>query len=210
MRGRPSHSLARSLFVTLALVVTACSSGSEQPQPRLTVATTAPAVPTTPPAPTIDLSKPIPGGSLHGTPRPPLENTGDDYVAITKSLIANVRWLTENPDPAVVSEIWVPGTELHDSRISSSQYLVDNSYRWGDEDYQLRVVEVVDVRPDIVAVRVTDWMRVERLVDSDGDDVGVKPRVPEEKIWNVLLAIDAEGRWRIAGWSPSGGGSVTL
>ena len=58
----------------------------------------------------IDLSQPIPGGSLHGTPRPPLENTGDDYVAIFESLVANLRWLSENPDPALISEIFVPGT----------------------------------------------------------------------------------------------------
>ncbi len=51
----------------------------------------------------IDLSKPIPGGSLHGTPRPTLENTGTDYVAIFKSLDAQLRWQSENPDVAGVA-----------------------------------------------------------------------------------------------------------
>ncbi|HEY3096085.1 MAG TPA: hypothetical protein VGK05_04555, partial [Acidimicrobiia bacterium] len=93
-----------------------------------------------PPA-TIDLSKPIPGGSLHGTPRPPLENTGTDYVAILRSLIGNFRWLTENPDPAVISELYVPGTEDHDAWVAAFQDLASRGWRAADDDYYVVSVE---------------------------------------------------------------------
>ena len=76
MSGCSSQSVARLFAVALVGVLAACSGGSGggggKASPKTSPSTTAP------PA-TIDLSKPIPGGSLHGTPRPPLENTGTDY-----------------------------------------------------------------------------------------------------------------------------------
>src|SRR5207247_8795960 len=101
MGGCSSQSVTRSLLIALVAVLVACSGGSGgggTASPK-----TSPPSSSTPPA-TIDLSKPIPGGSLHGTPRPPLENTGTDYVAIFKSLDGNLRWLSENPDPSVLPE----------------------------------------------------------------------------------------------------------
>src|SRR6266571_2238418 len=116
MGGSPSQSLARSLCVALGLLLAACSSGSTRNEHRSSSPkTTAPST-SAPPA-TIDLSQPIAGGSLHGKPRPPLENTGSDYVAILESIIANFRWLSENPDPTVISELYVPGTPDHDGLV---------------------------------------------------------------------------------------------
>ena len=103
MGGCSSQSVTRSLVVALAAVLVACSGGSGGGGGKASPKTSPPSS-TTPPA-TIDLSKPIPGGSLHGTPRPPLENTGTNYVAIFKSLIANQRWISENPDPALISDV---------------------------------------------------------------------------------------------------------
>ena len=121
MGGCSSQSVTRSLIAIVAVLV-ACSGGSgggQKASPR-----TSPPASSTPPA-TIDLSKPIPGGSLHGTPRPPLENTGADYVAIFKSLDGNLRWLSENPDPSVLPELFVPGTAGHDARMPAYQYLTE-------------------------------------------------------------------------------------
>jgi hypothetical protein len=159
----------------------------------------APAAPTAPPAPTIDLSQPLPGGSLHGTPRPPLENTGDDYVAITQSLIANLRWISENPDPALIADVFVPGTPGHDQRVTAYQYLVANGYRWADDGYQLIGADVVSVDDRAVSVRVTDEMAFERVVNKEGEQVGqVRPRTPTVKTWVALLAADDSGAWRFA------------
>ena len=151
MSGCSSQSVTRSLVIALVAVLVACSGGSgggDKASPR-----TSPPSSSSPP-PTIDLSKPIPGGSLHGTPRPPLENTGTDYVAIFKSLTANFRWLTENPNPSVLAELFVPGTPPHDQRASAYQYLVANGYRWADEGYQL-----LDVRVRRDVIQRAHWSR---------------------------------------------------
>jgi hypothetical protein len=206
--GYLSQAVARSASAALLVVLVACSGGSGgsghrapskgSTQPR----TAAPA--------TIDLSKPIPGGSLHGKPRPPLENTGNDYVAIFKSLDATVRWISENPDPALIAEVYVPGTEGHDARVPAYQYLVDNGYRWADEGYQLVSVDVVDAKGDSVSLRVRDSLQFERIVDAAGNQVGnIRPRQPVTKEWTVLLTRDA-GRWRVADWKTTEGSMVQL
>ncbi len=139
MGGCSSQSVARWLAVAVLGVLVACSGGSGGGD-RTSSPTTA--APTSAPPATIDLSRPIPGGSLHGTPRPPLENTGTDYVAIFKSLTAKFRWLTENPNPDRPTELYVPGTSQHDAaRYVPINTWSTNGYRWADEGYQLSRVE---------------------------------------------------------------------
>jgi hypothetical protein len=193
--------------VALVGVLVACSGGSGggggKASPKSAPSTTAP------PA-TIDLSRPIPGGSLHGTPRPPLENTGTDYVAIFGSLTANFRWLTENPNPSVLSELFVPGTPPHDQRVSAYQYLVDNGYRWADEGYQLLDVQVVDAKNDAVSLNVVETLQFERLVDASGSQVGdLRPRGSPETV-AVVLSRSADARWRVANSSRVDGSEVEL
>jgi hypothetical protein len=201
-----ARSVGRSLTALLLVLVAACSSGSgergRRPKPT--------ASPTTAPAATIDLSKPIPGGSLHGTPRPPLENTGDDYVAIFKSLDANIRWLTENPDPTVVSEIYVPGTPEHANGARLYQELVDKGWRAADEGYRLLSVDVVEVQPQVVSLRVVDQFDVERIVDTSGKQVGGGKPHSGPQTWTVLLSPDRSARWMVADWSPANGGEVAV
>ena len=207
MGGYSSQSVTRWLVIALAAVLVACSGGSgggEKASPK-----TSPPSSSNPP-PTIDLSKPIPGGSLHGTPRPPLENTGTDYVAIFKSLTANFRWLTENPNPSVLSELFVPGTPPHDQRASAYQYLVDNGYRWADEGYRLFDVQVVDAREDAISLNVVENLSFERLVDASGTQVGdVRPHGSPETV-SVLLSRSADSRWRVAHSSRVDGSEVQL
>jgi hypothetical protein len=199
MGGCSSQSVTRSLVIALAAVLIACSDGSGgsggHAAPKTSPTTSAP------PA-TIDLSKPIPGGSLHGTPRPPLENTGTDYVAIFKSLDGNFRWLTENPDPALISELYVPGTSNHDYWVPAFQELVSKGWRSADEGYQVASVQLIDAKTDAVSLRVVDVMDSEHIVDGSGSEVGVgRPREPRVKQWTVLLAPDLQGRWRFSDWS---------
>jgi hypothetical protein len=209
MGGCSSQSVARFLAIGLLGVLVACSGGSGDGE-RHTGGGTAPA-PTSAPPPTIDLSRPIPGGSLHGTPRPPLENTGTDYVAILRSLIANFRWLTENPNTALVSDLYVPGTAEHDAGLRNVQYLVDKGWRAADDAYFIVSIDPVDARSDAVSLRMSDSMDIERIVDASGEPVGEgRPRSPKVKIWSVLLAPDQLGQWRIADFSPAEGEGVSL
>jgi hypothetical protein len=195
MGGCSSQSVTRSLVIALVAVLVACSGGSgggQKASPK-----TSPPTSSNPP-PTIDLSKPIPGGSLHGTPRPPLENTGTDYVAITRSLIGNLRWISENPDPSLISIVFVPGTPGHDERAAAYRYLVENGYRWADEGYRLISVDVVDVKPEVVSIRLTQELAFERIVDAAGNQVGQVRRHAGPETLNYVLA-QSDGGWRIAG-----------
>ena len=208
MGGCSSQSVARLLAIALLGVVVACSGGSGGGDRRTAGGTPAP--PTSAPPPTIDLSRPIPGGSLHGTPRPPLENTGTDYVAIFKSLTANFRWLTENPNPAVLAELFVPGTPPHDRRAEAYQYLVDNGYRWADEGYRLLDVQVVDARDDTISLNVVENVEFERLVDASGMQVGeIRPHGAPENV-AVLLSRGDDSKWRVASSSRLDGSEVQL
>jgi hypothetical protein len=206
MGGCSSQSVARLFAVAVVGVLVACSGGSGggggKASPKTAPSTTAP------PA-TIDLSKPIPGGSLHGTPRPPLENTGTDYAAITRSLIGNLRWISENPDPTLISEVFVPGTPGHDERAAAYRYLVDNGYRWADEGYRLISVDLVDAKPDVVSVRVTQELTFERIVDGAGNQVGQTRSHSGRETLNYVLAL-SDGGWRIAGGNTSTDSVVQL
>lgn len=199
MRHPPSLPVVITLTMVMALA--GCrsggggGSGTRRDDPgRSAERTSTTAAPTR-----IDLSRPIPGGSLHGTPRPPLENTGDDYVAILESLVANLRWISENPDPALIADVFVPGTPGHDERVPAYQYLVDNGYRFADEGYHLVSVDVVDTEPGAVSLRVVQQLEFERVVDSAGQQVGDTLAHGQPEAFDFLLAQDPSGKWRIAG-----------
>ena len=208
MGGCSSQSLARWLAVLVLGVLVACSGGSGGGERHTAGGTAAP--PSSAPPPTIDLSQPIPGGSLHGTPRPPLENTGTDYVAIFRSLDAGIRWLTENPDPALVSEFYVPGTAEHANGVRLYQELTDKRWRAADEGYRLISVDVVDAQPQAVSLRVVDQFDVERVVDATGQQVGEQKVHVGPQAWTVLMSPDATGRWMVSDWAPANGTEVPV
>jgi len=164
--------------------------------------------PTTPTAATtadgrIDVYEPIPGGSLHGTPRPPLENTGTDYVAIFESLIAQIRWLDENPNPALIPDIFMPGTADHDAGVTTQSDLVASEQRWADEGFHLIEVEVLDVQPQYVSLRYRDSMEYVRVVDRAGHEVRTRARPEPVATWSALMVPDGSARWRFASISPA-------
>jgi hypothetical protein len=200
LRHAPSHSVVISAAV--AALLAGCSGGggggSSEAEPQRS-ARSAERTSTTAAPTRIDLSKPIPGGSLHGTPRPPLENTGDDYVAIFESLVANLRWISENPDPALIADVFVPGTPGHDERVPAYQYLVENGYRFADEGYHLVSVDIVDTKSGVVSLRAVQQLEFERVVDSAGQQVGDTRAHGEPETLDFLLSQDPSGKWRIAG-----------
>ncbi len=145
----------------------------------------------------IDVTKPIAGGSLHGTPRPTLENTGTDYVAIFKSLTAQWRWQGENPDIATLDKIYVPGTPAHDNKVTNTNSLIDNKHRWADDNYRLISVDVRAVTPQVVSLRVVELQDNEKIVDASGAQAGsIRPR-GTPRSWDIVLQPDHDGRWRI-------------
>jgi hypothetical protein len=130
-------------------------------------------------------------------------------VAITRSLIANLRWISENPDPALIAEVFVPGTPGHDERVAAYRFLVENGYRWADEGYRLISVDTVDSRTDAVSVRVTQQLDYERVLDAAGNQVGETRSHNGPETLTYLLASNGGG-WRIAGGSRGDGAVVQL
>jgi hypothetical protein len=183
-------------MIGTALALGACGGGSrsgggsaEPPATTEVPATTVPPV-------RIDVRTPIPGGSLHGTPRPALDNTGTDYVAITESLVGFLRWLAENPDPRIVKELYA-ATEMRGLQRGKITRLRDSGWHSADEGYHVLDVRVVDVTPGAVSMRITDAATVHRVVDASGRDIGEPLLAGGPRDWSVLLVLD-DGRWRIA------------
>jgi hypothetical protein len=202
----------RQLVVILGVgLLAACGGGGGEDGAAELSPTTAAPTTTTAVEHRIDVYQPIPGGSLHGTPRPPLENTGDDYVAITESLIANFRWLTENPKIDLLGDVFVPGTPGHDARVDAYSRLLAEGLHWADEGYHLRSVTVVSSVPETATLVVDDVLEYERVVDDDGNPIGeTRWRNPPEKSTALVLARAADGRWRIADWQQLGDPVVEL
>ena len=198
MWDKSSHSFARWALASLALGLAACTGGggADHAVPESTGTTTTAPATTAAPA-TIDLDHPIPGGSLHGTPRPPLENTGDDYVAITRSLLGNFRWITENPSVPLLADVFAPGTPPHDNRVEAYTLLTAQGYRWADDGYRVADVQLIDVANDVASLRVDEELNYERVVDSAGNQVGDVRRKEGSSTLNILIAR-SDGRWRIA------------
>jgi hypothetical protein len=121
-------------------------------------------------------------------------------VAIFKSLDANVRWLSENPDPSVLPELFVPGTAGHDARMPAYQYLRERGYHFADEGYELISVDVVSAQPDAVSLRVVQRLDFERVVDGSGQQVGDIKQHGSADETNVVLS-PSDGRWRVASWT---------
>jgi hypothetical protein len=185
----------------VALALAACGGGRGDSSSPVDAAPDPPATTTgTAPRTEIDIRRPIAAGSLRGTPRPPLANTGDDPVAILESLAANFRWLTENPDPALVDELFVPGTADHTRFRDLFGELAARGWRSADDGYAISSIEVIAVEPAFVRLRVVDSLSFEQIVDDNGERVGAG-RVPEPLTESIVyLSPDANGRWRIADW----------
>jgi hypothetical protein len=198
---------ARVAVVLVALAGCGGGGGSSSSSPP---AESEPTTTTAPEPAAIDVRRPIPAGSLYDTPRPPLENTGDDYVAIFESLAANFRWLTENPDPAVISEIYVPGTAEHDAGVRNFTELTDNAWRAADDGYHLLKIETLSASDGVAILRVVDQMEFEQIVDNNGTRVGEGIAHDGVKEWTVILSRDTSGSWHIADWAPAEGPTVEL
>lgn len=189
------------LAVLTAAALGACGGTSGDSSSPADAAPDRPPTTTSTAPPTgIDVRRPIPAGSLHGTPRPPLVNTGDDPVAIFESLAANFRWLTENPDPALVDALFVPGTTDHAQFRDVFTELTARGWRSADEGYAISSIELVAAEPALVRLRVVDSLTFEQIVDENGERVG-PGRIPDPTTESVVyLSPDANGRWRIADW----------
>lgn len=207
---RAGRGYSTLLAVALAATLTACGSSSADSPAATARQATEPVAPattsTTRPAPTTTTpttSTTMPPYSFDGSvPAPELVNTGDDYEAIAKSLLGYIAWLKRhNPDPELLDEVIVNGTDVYRRARDNIAALMDQGFRYYDVDQQFEV-DVVTVDGDRVSCLVGEQLAAEQLIDSEG-------RVLEERRSQgrreevLLLMRGATGRWRIAAITPS-------
>ncbi|MFN8036930.1 MAG: hypothetical protein U0V73_13425 [Acidimicrobiia bacterium] len=150
-----------------------------------------------------NLVGPIPRGSLRGTPRPELHNTGTDYAAVFASLIYQFRWLTENPDGSLVSEIIAPGSRVDAGLGESIRWMEAHDQRSADAGYRLVSATVGGVTPDLVVLHTTEWFDFEDYVDATGR---VVEHIPDERsfVRNWGITGDPVRGWKLAFYDDAG------
>jgi hypothetical protein len=184
--------------VSILLVITACSSGSDpQARPRSTT-TTDPSSTTT----TVLVGTTAPPSTSTTTPvdaPPDLVQTGDNYVAILESLHAYVQWLGMHPDvPA--TQVAVPGSNYESFLNRTAAALLQAGAAWDRPQELLTDVALSSTAISGVAlVTAIDTPVPEaQAVDSSGAVVstGATAGGPVRVVFELRLGTD--NLWRVA------------
>jgi hypothetical protein len=182
-----------------ALLAGACGTSSSDAQGKTPsdpgVART---TPTTRRAPTTTTPTTVPAYSFdNSVPPPKLVNTGNDYIAILKSLDAYSNWLAAHrPDPELVDAFVAAGTRLHDSYVKTLTALRDRSQRFIELRSRDDTYTLVSATRDAVSMNVIQRITSHRVVDSVGHTVD-EARFAGDTRYRVL-AVRSHGRWFIA------------
>ncbi len=186
-------------LVALLCVAAACGGGGDDDAGSPGADASADASPTSarttavPPTTTTT----VPPYSFDGSvPAPELLNTGTDFDAIARSLDAYGHWLlAHNPDPELIDEIAVPGSEAEASYQGDLTGLREHDLRLYDSASVIERVEVATSSADLVTLRVYYSDESAVVVRRDGSVQDEGP-LPPTSTWIVTLAADATGRWR--------------
>jgi hypothetical protein len=196
------------VFVAGIVVLSACSGTNttgRQPStaaahattstPRTTTATTvrgqAATTTTTP-------TTPIPEFSFDDSvPPPKLVNTGNDYVAILKSLSSYGSWLgAHRPNPALTASIAARGTTLYDLYVRDLTRLRANAKRGIEKLRGPSEYTILSVRPYAFSAKLVEHILLHETVVASG-------RVTSEVHFTgpttyLVLAVLVGGRWCLA------------
>lgn len=164
---------------------------------RATTTTDASADESTTIAPSTTTTVPPPYSFDGSVPPPPLNNTGDDFEAIARSLDAYLLWIVAHrPDRSLVANIAVEGSEQYETYVDDVDDLLANNARVYDEQGGIATsVEVVSRANQLVTLKVAYGADRRVIVDSSGNTLDEKERLPRELA--VLMASDSQGRWRL-------------
>lgn len=128
---------------------------------------------------------------------PAIVDTGEDFDAIVRSLIAFNDWIAANPDPSLLVKTIDASCPCF---ASTQKGLSDLAVKRWHYD-QSRRTEVLKVRPERVADSVVDVFVVlrsdaARILDDSGQAVDGEPAYPPTSYFYTLHR-GPEGRWRI-------------
>lgn len=149
---------------------------------------------------------PIAGGALYKKPRPALRNTGIDYLAVFTSLMEQFRWLTENPDVSIVSQVIAPTSPMDGDLGRLIREMATNRLRSADEGYRLISAKVTDATSFTVELHVTEEFDSEVYLDSNGREIKRIPEQGQVLVRNYALNGNAVDGWRM--WSATDAGPI--
>jgi hypothetical protein len=176
--SRPSTTAAAHTSISAARTATAATT--VRPQPTTTTTTT-------PPEFSFDDS----------VPPPTLVNTGEDYVAILKSLLSYGAWLgAHRPNPMSASSIAARGTTLYDLYVRDMTLLRDNATRAIETQGGPSRYTILSTTPDAFSAKVVEEILVQKTVVAGG-------RVTSEVHFTglttyLMLAVLVGGHWYLA------------
>ena len=156
---------------------------------------TAPTTATTGPA-TTTTTAPEPYSFEPAPKPPPLINTGTDYVAITKSLLEYGSWLlSHQPDVALLHDVVVTGTDLHDSYSDDIAILTRTNRRLVEETTAPDEIKIVSTSADAISLMDMQHLSRQIVIDANGVTVSQRKRTPTK--YSVLLTRTGD-RWLLA------------
>ena len=130
-------------------------------------------------------------------PPPTLVNTGNDYVAIVRSLVEYGNWLgAHRPIPALTATIVAKGTTLYDLYVQDLTRLSANHVRGIETLGGPSRFTILSVRPKAFSAKVVEDIRSQRTVVASGE-VTSEVHFSEPTTY-LRLVVMIGGRWYMA------------
>jgi hypothetical protein len=136
---------------------------------------------------------------------PPLIDTGEDWNAIVRSMIAYNDWLYLHPKPELLDAFSLPSAPLYAETKLALTNLATKGWHY-DPPRPSVTIEIVRLNSRVNAKTAAVFVRFGpspqyRVVDQSGAEVAIQPAIPtgNSVIW-TLAEID--GRWRLADVTP--------
>jgi hypothetical protein len=130
-------------------------------------------------------------------PPPKLVNTGNDYVAIVRSLVEYGNWLgAHRPIPSLTATIVAKGTTLYDLYVQDLTRLSANHVRGIETLGGPSRFTILSVRPQAFSARVVEDIRSQRTVVASGE-VTSEVHFSEPTTY-LRLVVLVGGRWYMA------------
>lgn len=190
-----SFATVLATMLALALLAGACGGafageGSTPVHPSAPVATATPT--------TVDAGRPTPAYSFDNqVPAPPLRNTGRDFPAVYRSLIAYTRWIwAHRPDSTIVARVFEPWSPAIEALAETFVPVARRGARVAWSSWAVRSVRVVHEAEREVTLHVIESRGKSRVIT---EELGVELELPGSTHDEyVRLRADHDGRWRIS------------
>lgn len=147
--------------------------------------------------PVVAPASPSPTATDDPDPMPELQNTGEDFDQIIRSIEEFRNWLYRNPDPDLAHEIYHEDCECMEEFRRRLQLLLDDGVRFEVSTTTVHDVSILDRDPEAVAVKVVDEGDPQVLVDAETGEIVDRGSGWEPRAYRFLL-VRVDGSWRVA------------